>query len=36
MDNFKVEQKVKVQVELPEGISVIKIEPEEVTVSINK
>jgi len=36
MDNFKVEQKVKVQVELPEGISVIKIEPEEVTVLINK
>ena len=36
MDNFKVEQKVKVQVELPEGISVIKIEPEEVTMLINK
>ncbi|MEA3453756.1 MAG: CdaR family protein, partial [Candidatus Caldatribacteriota bacterium] len=36
MDNFKVEQKVKVQVDLPEGISLIKIEPEEVTVSINK
>jgi len=35
-DNFRVEQKVKVQVELPEGISVIKIEPEEVTVLINK
>ncbi len=35
MDNFKVEQKVKVQVEFPEGISVIKIEPEEVTVLIN-
>jgi len=34
--NFKVEQKVKVQVDLPEGISLIKIEPEEVTVSINK
>jgi len=36
MDNFKVEQKVKVQVDLPEGISVIKVEPEEVTVLINK
>ena len=36
MDNFKVEQKVKVQVELPEGISVIKIEPEEVTLLISK
>ncbi len=36
MDNFKVEQKVKVQVELPEGISLIKVEPEEVTVLINK
>ena len=35
-DNFKVEQKVKVQVDLPEGISLIKIEPEEVTVLINK
>ena len=36
MDSFMVEQKVKVQVDLPEGISLIKIEPEEVTVSINK
>ena len=36
MDNFKVEQKVKVQVDLPEGISLIKIEPEEVLVLINK
>ncbi|MEA3453519.1 MAG: CdaR family protein [Candidatus Caldatribacteriota bacterium] len=36
MDNFKIEQKVKVQVDLPEGISLIKIEPEEVTVLINK
>lgn len=35
-DNFKVEQKVKVQVDLPEGISLIKVEPEEVTVLINK
>ncbi|GAH26389.1 unnamed protein product, partial [marine sediment metagenome] len=35
-DNFKVEQKVKVQAELPEGISLIKVEPEEVTVLINK
>ena len=35
-DNFKVEQKVKVQVDLPEGISLIKAEPEEVTVLINK
>jgi YbbR domain-containing protein len=35
-DNFKVEQKVKVQVEVPDGISLIKIEPEEVTVLINK
>jgi hypothetical protein len=35
-DNFKVEQKVKVQVDLPEGISLIKLEPEEVTVLINK
>ena len=35
-DNFKVEQKVKVQVDLSEGISLIKIEPEEVTVLINK
>ena len=35
-DNFKVEQRVKVQVDLPEGISLIKIEPEEVTVLINK
>jgi len=36
MDSFMVEQKVKVQVDLPEGISLIKIEPEEVTVLINK
>lgn len=35
-DDFMVEQKVKVQVELPEGISLIKVEPEEVTVLINK
>ncbi len=35
MDNFKVEQKVKVQVDLPGGISVINIEPKEVTVLIN-
>jgi len=35
-DNFRVEQKVKVQVDLPEGISLIKVEPEEVTVLINK
>ncbi len=35
-DNFMVEQKVKVQVDLPEGISLIKVEPEEVTVLINK
>ncbi len=35
-DSFKAEQKVKVQVDLPEGIFLIKIEPEEVTVSINK
>lgn len=35
MDNFKVEQKVKVKVDLPGGISVINIEPEEVTVLIN-
>src|SRR5665648_855826 len=34
-DNFRVEQKVKVQVDLPEGISLIKVEPEEVTVLIN-
>ena len=35
-DNFKVEQKVKVQTDLPEGIFSIKVEPEEVTVLINK
>jgi YbbR domain-containing protein len=35
-DNFKLEQKVKVQADLPEGISLIEIEPEEVTVLINK
>ncbi len=35
-DVFKVEQKVKVKVDLPEGISLIKVEPEEVTVLINK
>ena len=35
-DDFRVEQEVKVQVDLPEGISLIKVEPEEVTVSINK
>jgi len=35
-DNFKVEQKTKVQVDLPEGVSLIKVEPEEVTVLINK
>ena len=35
-DNFRVEQKVKVQVDLPEGISLIKVEPEEVAVLINK
>jgi len=34
-DNFKMEQKVKAQVELPEGISLINVEPEEVTVLIN-
>lgn len=35
-DNFRVEQKVKVQVDIPEGISLIEVEPEEVTVLINK
>jgi YbbR domain-containing protein len=35
-DNFRIEQKVKVQVDLPEGISLIEVEPEEVTVLINK
>jgi YbbR domain-containing protein len=35
-DDFKTEEKVKVQIELPEGISLIKVEPEEVTVLINK
>jgi YbbR domain-containing protein len=35
-DNFKVEQRVKIQVDLPEGISLVKIDPEEVTVLINK
>jgi len=35
-DNFRVEQKVKVQTDLPEGISLIKVEPEEVMVLINK
>ena len=35
-DDFRVEQKVKVKVDLPEGISLIEVEPEEVTVSINK
>lgn len=35
-DNFRVEQKVKVQTDLPEGISLIKVKPEEVTVLINK
>ena len=35
-DNFKIEQKVKVQTDLPEGISLIKVKPEEVTVLINK
>jgi len=35
-DNFRVEQKVKVQTDLPEGISLIEVEPEEVTVLINK
>jgi len=35
-DNFRVEQKVKIQVDLPKGISLIKVEPEEVTVLINK
>ncbi|HBY56542.1 MAG TPA: hypothetical protein DEG96_01550 [Candidatus Atribacteria bacterium] len=35
-DSFQIEQKAKVQVRLPEGISLVKIEPEEVTVSINK
>jgi len=35
-DDFKVEQKVKVKVNLPEGISLIKVDPEEVTVLINK
>ncbi|MDO8886616.1 CdaR family protein, partial [Candidatus Oleimmundimicrobium sp.] len=35
-DDFRKEQKVKVQVDLTEGISLIKIEPEEVTMLINK
>ena len=35
-DDFMVEQKVKVKVNLPEGISLIKVDPEEVTVLINK
>lgn len=35
-DSFRIEQIVKVQVDLPEGISLIKVEPEEVTVLINK
>jgi len=36
VDDFKTEQKVRIQVELPEGIFLIKTEPEEVTVLINK
>jgi len=35
-DDFRVEQKVKAQVVLPEGITLIKVEPEELTVLINK
>ena len=35
-DSFRIEQIVKVQVDLPEGVSLIKVEPEEVTVLINK
>ena len=35
-DSFRIEQIVKVQVDLPEGIYLIKVEPEEVTVLINK
>jgi YbbR domain-containing protein len=35
-DSFRIEQIAKVQVDLPEGISLIKVEPEEVTVLINK
>ena len=35
-DNFRVEQKVKIQVNLPEGISLVRIDPKEVTVLINK
>ncbi len=35
-DSFRIEQIVKVQVDLPEEISLIKVEPEEVTVLINK
>lgn len=35
-DSFQVGQKVKVQIVLPEGISLIKIEPEEVMAIINR
>lgn len=35
-DSFRIEQIAKVQVDLPEGIFLIKVEPEEVTVLINK
>jgi len=35
-DSFRIEQIAKVQVDLPEGVSLIKVEPEEVTVLINK
>jgi len=35
-DSFQKEQKAKVQVHLPEGITLVKIEPAEVKVMINK
>lgn len=35
-NSFQVEQKVKVQTILPEGLSLIRIEPEEVMVMINR
>ena len=34
-ENSKINQEIKLEVQLPEGVSLIKVEPEEVNLKIN-
>jgi YbbR domain-containing protein len=34
-ENLKINQEIKLEVQLPEGVSLIKVEPEEVNLKIN-